>query len=72
MGGYASFPICFAGMILRIPFIIYENNLLIGKANRYFAPFAKKIFVSYKDIQGINKKYKNKTIVVGNILEKIF
>ena len=46
MGGYASFPICFAGVILRIPFVIYENNLLIGKANRYLAPFAKKIFVS--------------------------
>ena len=33
MGGYASFPVCFAGIILKIPFVIYENNLLIGKAN---------------------------------------
>ena len=44
MGGYASFPVCFAGAILRIPFVIYENNLLIGKTNRYLIPFAKKIF----------------------------
>ena len=70
MGGYASFPVCFAGMILRIPFVIYENNLLIGKANRYLAPFAKKIFVSYKEIQGINTKYKNKISVIGNILRE--
>ena len=41
MGGYASFPICLAGVLLRIPIIIYENNLLIGKANRFLAPFAK-------------------------------
>ena len=70
MGGYASFPVCFAGIILRIPFIIYENNLLMGKANRYLAPFAKKIFVSYKDIQGINIKHKEKVKVIGNILRE--
>ncbi len=70
MGGYASFPVCFAGVILRIPFVIYENNLLIGKTNRYLAPFAKKIFVSYKEIQGISTKHKSKTTVVGNILRE--
>ena len=31
MGGYSSFPICLAAKILKIPFIIYESNLLIGK-----------------------------------------
>ena len=70
MGGYASFPVCFAGMILKIPFVIYENNLLIGKANRYLAPFAKKILVSYKDIQGISEKYKSKITITGNILRE--
>ncbi len=70
MGGYGSFPICLAGAILRIPFVIYENNLLIGKTNRYLIPFAKKIFVSYKEIQGINIKYKSKVIIVGNILRE--
>ena len=34
MGGYSSFPVCIAAKILRIPFIIYENNLHIGKANK--------------------------------------
>ena len=70
MGGYASFPVCFAGIILRTPLIIYENNLLMGKANRYLAPFTKKIFVSYKDIQGINIKHKEKVKVIGNILRE--
>ena len=49
MGGYSSFPICIAASILRIKFIIYENNLIIGKANKYLLPFAKKILVSHKD-----------------------
>ena len=39
MGGYASFPICIAASILKIKFIIYENNLIVGKANKYLLPF---------------------------------
>ena len=34
MGGYSSFPICFAAFILRIRFIIYDNNVIIGKAKK--------------------------------------
>ena len=52
MGGYSSFPVCIAAKILRIPFIIYENNLYIGKANRFLLPYAKKVFVSYKELGG--------------------
>ena len=70
MGGYSSFPICFAAFILRIKFIIYENNLIIGKANKYLLPFTNKIFVSYKEIEGISKKYKDKVIEVGNIIRE--
>ena len=47
MGGYSSFPICFAAFILRIKFVIYENNLIIGKANKYLLPFAKNILAVF-------------------------
>jgi len=70
MGGYSSFPICFAAIILRIKFIIYENNLVIGKVNKYLLPFAKKIFVSYKELEGISEKYKDKVVEVGNIVRE--
>jgi UDP-N-acetylglucosamine--N-acetylmuramyl-(pentapeptide) pyrophosphoryl-undecaprenol N-acetylglucosamine transferase len=70
MGGYSSFPICIAAMILKIEFIIYENNLILGKANRYLLPFAKKIFVSYKDLEGIPGKYNNKVCEIGNLIRK--
>ncbi len=68
MGGYSSFPICIAAAILRIKFVIYENNLIIGKANKYLLPFAKKILVSYKDLDGIPDKYFNKIFEIGNIV----
>ena len=70
MGGYSSFPICIAASILRIKFIIYENNLIIGRANKYLLNFAEKIFVSYKDLEGISEKNLKKIIVVGNIIRE--
>ncbi len=70
MGGYASFPICIAATILRIKFIIYENNLYIGKANKYLLPFAEKLFVAHKELEGIPEKYINKVEEIGNILRE--
>ena len=70
MGGYSSFPICIAATILRIKFVIYENNLIIGKANKYLLPFSKKILVSYKDLEGISKKYNSKIFEIGNIIRE--
>ena len=70
MGGYASFPVCIAATILKIKFVIYENNLVLGKANKYLLPFAEKIFVSYKDLEGINEKYESKVLEIGNIIKK--
>ena len=70
MGGYSSFPVCLAAKILRIPFIIYENNLHIGKANKFLIPFSKKIFVSHKELEGIPEKYRNKVFEIGNIIRK--
>ena len=70
MGGYASFPICIAASILRIKFIIYENNLIIGKANKYLLPFANKIIVSKRQVEGISQKFKYKLLEIGNIIDK--
>ncbi len=70
MGGYASFPICIAAKILRIKFFVYENNLILGKANKFLLPLADKIFVSSKELEGISKKYESKIIVLGNIIKK--
>ena len=70
MGGYSSFPVCVAAKITGIPFIIYENNLIIGKANKFLLPYANKLFVSYSEVEGIKKKYYNKIFETGNILRR--
>ena len=35
-----------------------------------FCPFLQKKFFSYKDIDGLNDKHKDKIIVIGNILRE--
>ena len=70
MGGYSSFPVCVASYLLKIPIIIYENNLILGKANRALLPLAKKILVSTENVFGIEKKYKDKIFVSGYFLRK--
>ncbi len=70
MGGYASFSVCFAALILRIPVVLYENNLHIGKSNRYLLPFAKRLFLAYSESEGIKSNYKSKIYTIGNILRK--
>ena len=70
MGGYSSFPVCLAAKLVGIPFVIYENNLHIGKANKYLSPYAKKVLVSYKEVEGIPSQYKKKVYEIGNIIRK--
>ena len=70
MGGYSSFPLCIAATILKIKFVIYENNLVVGKTNNFLLPFANKIFVSYKNLEGVPEKYKYKMLEIGNIIRE--
>ena len=68
MGGYSSFPVCLAGYFLRIPVLIYENNLVIGRANRFLLPIVKRILVSTNNIQGIEPKYAKKIFFCGYLI----
>ena len=70
MGGYASFPFCLAAKTLNIPFIIYENNLLLGKSNKYLMPLASRVFLAYEDVEDIKIKFKPKLVITGNIIRE--
>ena len=70
LGGYVSFPISFASRFFKLPLIIYENNMVLGRTNKYLSSFSKKIFLAKKIIRNFPTKYKNKTYEVGSILDK--
>jgi UDP-N-acetylglucosamine--N-acetylmuramyl-(pentapeptide) pyrophosphoryl-undecaprenol N-acetylglucosamine transferase len=65
-GGYATFPILVAAIILRKRIILHEQNAHLGKVNRILAKFATKIALSYPKTDGILEKFSSKTVFVGN------
>ena len=69
-GGYVSFPISLSSIFFKIPLIIYENNLVLGRANRYLSPLAKKILLSKIIKDNFPKKFNDKICEVGPILNK--
>tara|TARA_B100000029_G_scaffold409820_1_gene411512 strand:+ start:1361 stop:2446 length:1086 start_codon:yes stop_codon:yes gene_type:complete len=69
-GGYVSFPISFVSKFFNLPLVIYENNLILGRANRYLASISKKILLAKKIDINFPKKCEYKTFIVGPILSK--
>ncbi len=69
-GGYVSFPVSFASKLFNLPLIIYEPNIIFGRANKYLIPFARKIFLAKKINKNFPEKYKHKISEVGAILDK--
>lgn len=48
MGGFSSVPTVLAARLLGVPSVLFEPNQFPGKANRFLAPFAKKIAVGFQ------------------------
>ena len=69
-GGYVSFPISFTSRFFNFPLVIYENNVILGRANKYLLTFSKKILLAKKISNNFTKKYGNKIYQVGPILSK--
>jgi len=70
LGGYVSFPISFASRFFNLPLIIYENNMVLGRANKNLANLSKKILIANKITKNFPEKYNNKTFEVGTIISK--
>ena len=69
-GGYVSFPISLSSKLLKIPLVIYENNIILGKANKILAYFSKKIFTANNINKNLPSKFIDKIYEVGPILSK--
>jgi UDP-N-acetylglucosamine--N-acetylmuramyl-(pentapeptide) pyrophosphoryl-undecaprenol N-acetylglucosamine transferase len=65
-GGYSTFPTLIAAVLTKTPIILHEQNSHLGKVNRIFAKYAKKIALSFKETSGISESDLSKTFFVGN------
>ena len=66
LGGYASAPYTIAAILLRVPFILMEQNAVPGLVNKIFARFAKASVVAF-DSTGLAK-----SINLGNPVREEF
>jgi UDP-N-acetylglucosamine--N-acetylmuramyl-(pentapeptide) pyrophosphoryl-undecaprenol N-acetylglucosamine transferase len=48
-GGYASFPTIFAARVLRIPVVIHESDISLGRVNSWVVKYASRVAVSYPE-----------------------
>jgi len=65
-GGYATFPVLVAAIIVRCKIILHEQNAHLGKVNGIFALYCDKIALTFAQTSGIALQYRERTTVVGN------
>ena len=71
-GGYAPVPICLAAIILGLKIYIYEPNQVIGRSNKFFLKFCKKVFCHNKKIINFPNKFKKKIFIISPLVRKNF
>ncbi len=71
-GGYPTFAPLLAALLWRVPIVIYEQNCFLGKTNRFFLKYAKKIALTYPETKGYPVSANEKTIIIGNIIRQDF
>ena len=43
-GGYMSIPLCLASIILKVDIYLLEPNMVLGRSNKVFLDYCKKVF----------------------------
>ena len=64
-GGYMSLPVCFGAKLLGIKIYLLEPNIVLGRANRLFLGFCKKIFTYTESLKNFPEKKAFCLLVVG-------
>jgi len=64
VGGYASVPVLLAARIMKIPYLIHEQNAWPGLANRLLGLWAKRVCLSFDEAD--RAFHRSATILTGN------
>ena len=67
-----SLPLCISSLILGIDIYLFEPNMVLGKSNRIFLKYSKKIFCYSSELLKYPKQYLNKIITIEPLLRKEF
>jgi len=65
-GGYPSVPPVLAGWLLGVPTLVHEQNGVLGRANRFLAPFSKALATGFDDVKSLPGSVRGRLHLVGN------
>ena len=71
-GGYMSLPLCLASKILDIELFLFEPNMVLGRSNKFFVKYCKKIFCYSNEIKNFPDKFIDKIDIIPTLLRKKF
>ena len=72
IGGYMSVPVIIGAKILGLQIFLLEPNLVLGRANRFFLNFSKKIFCYSNELANFPKKNLHKIELIKPLVSKSF
>lgn len=66
-GGFVSVPIGLAAAVFRVPYLMHEQTLSLGLANRILARFATRILLSHEaSLDHLPPRARRRAVVTGN------
>ena len=65
-GSYATLPMLLACIFTKTPFILHEQNMYVGKINKFFAKYSQQLLISYDILYGLNFNDMNKVLYTGS------
>jgi UDP-N-acetylglucosamine--N-acetylmuramyl-(pentapeptide) pyrophosphoryl-undecaprenol N-acetylglucosamine transferase len=65
-GGYPSLPTLFAARRAGIPYVLHEQNAVLGRANRLFAKNATHIATSFENVALLPDDSASRVVLTGN------
>jgi len=69
-GGYMSLPLCMAAKLLNIKIFLIEPNMVLGRANKFFLNFSKKLLCYSNNLINLPKKFEQKKIIIKPLIRE--
>ena len=69
-GGYMSLPLCIAAKILKIKIFLIEPNMVLGRANKFFLNFSRKLICYSKNLINLPTGISQKLTTIKPLIRK--
>ena len=69
-GGYMSLPLILASKFLKLDIYLIEPNQMLGRANKYYLNYCKKIFCYTEKVKNFPNSLRSKIIIINPLVKK--